>query len=70
MNIMQIDQINFIFILTINDQCSPLLSTSQLICNANQFTGFYVMGNIGHYWVNECKIELSHLILMFPSRSV
>ena len=23
------------------------IETSQLICNANQMTGFYVMGNIG-----------------------
>ena len=37
------------------DQCvNPFITnvphdieTSQLICNENQFTGFYVMGNIG-----------------------
>ena len=28
------------------------IETSQLICIANQPTGFYVMGNIGCQWVN------------------
>ena len=26
------------------------IKTSQLICIANQLTGFYMMGNIGRYW--------------------
>ena len=25
------------------------IETSQLICDANQLTGFYMMGNIGRY---------------------
>ena len=28
------------------------IETSQLICDTNQLSGFYVMGNIGRYWVN------------------
>ena len=28
------------------------IETSQLICIANQLTGFYFMGNIGREWVN------------------
>ena len=27
------------------------IKTSQLICIANQLTGFYMMMNIGRYWV-------------------
>ena len=33
--------------------------TSQLICNANQLTGFYMMGDIDRQWVN--KILKIHL---------
>ena len=29
--------------LTFNDQCSHHIETSQLICRANQLTGFYMM---------------------------
>ena len=29
------------------------IETSQLICNANQLTGFYMRENIGPSWVNE-----------------
>ena len=28
------------------------IETSQLICNADQLTGFYMMGNTGCLWVN------------------
>ena len=28
------------------------IETSQEICIANQLTSFYMMGNIGHSWVN------------------
>ena len=31
------------------------IKTSQLICNANQLTGFYMMGNIDRQWVNGVK---------------
>ena len=31
----------------IKRQCCPHIETSQLICTANQLTGFYMMGNIG-----------------------
>ena len=41
------------------DKINPLttnvpyhIETSQLICIANQLTGFYMMGNIGRQWVN------------------
>ena len=33
------------------------LETSQLICNANQLTDFYMMDNIRRYWVNS---QLGH----------
>ena len=36
--------------LTTNVPCH--IETSQLICIANQFTGFYMMGNNGRQWVN------------------
>ena len=29
-----------------NDQCSRHIETSQLICSANQLTGFYMMGTL------------------------
>ena len=29
-----------------NDQCSYHIETSQLICRANQLTGFYMMGTL------------------------
>ena len=32
--------------LTFNDQCSHHIETSQLICRANQLTGFYMMGTL------------------------
>ena len=28
------------------------IEISQLICIADQLTGFYMMGNIGRYWIN------------------
>ena len=31
---------------------SHQIETSQLICHANQLTGFYIMRNIGCEWVN------------------
>ena len=31
------------------------IETSQLICRANQLTGFYMMGNICRYWVKDIK---------------
>ena len=37
--------------LTTND--SHHIETSQMICIANQLTGFYMIGNIGCQWVNE-----------------
>ena len=30
----------------LNDQCSHHIETSQLICRANQLTGFYIMGTL------------------------
>ena len=39
----------------INDQCSHDIETSKLICNANQLTGLYVVGNIGRQWVEFCS---------------
>ena len=32
--------------LTLQDQCSHHIETSQLICRANQLTGFYMMGTL------------------------
>ena len=29
-----------------NDQCFPHIETNQLICRANQLTGFYMMGTL------------------------
>ena len=29
------------------------IETSQLICNTTQLAGFYMMGNIGRYWVKK-----------------
>ena len=46
-------------IIEIRDWFNPIktnvvehIETSQLICNANQLTGFYMMGSIGRLWVN------------------
>ena len=33
-------------VLTLNDQCSHHIETSQLICRADQLTGFYMMGTL------------------------
>ena len=33
-------------VLTFNDQCSSHIETSELICRANQLTGFYVRGTL------------------------
>ena len=32
------------------------IKTGQLICIANQLTGFFMMGNIGRSWVNTLMI--------------
>ena len=45
--------------LTTNVPCH--IESSQLICNANQLTGFYMMGNIARLWVENVWI-LSFLL--------
>ena len=35
------------------------IEASQWICNGNQLTGFYMMGNIGRWWV-------THIFMKFP----
>ena len=37
------------------------IQTSQLICTANQLTGFYMMGNIGRQWVSE-MLQFKYLV--------
>ena len=56
-----------------NDQCSHYIDTSQLICSANQLTGFYMMGTlvvkglINYFFVNTsdsliiCQVEIELL---------
>ena len=48
-------------------QCSHHIETSQLICSANQLTGFYMMGTLerrsGVFIVN--FEHISHLVLVF-----
>ena len=44
-----------------NDQCSHHIETSQLICRANQLTGFYMMGTLVvkglmQIWIPEIRI--------------
>ena len=39
------------------------IETSQLIFNSNQFTGFYMMGNIGSYWVKVKFTQIKQLNL-------
>ena len=31
------------------------IEPSQLICSANQLTGFYMMGNAHRYWVKQAR---------------
>ena len=33
------------------------METSQLICIANQLTGFYMMGNIGRWWIKSLPVK-------------
>ena len=43
--------------LPINDQRTSSYRNQSIICIANQLTGFYIMGNIGRWWVNSiCQI--------------
>ena len=37
------------------DQCSHHIETSQLICSANQLTGFYMMGTLVDKWLSSEK---------------
>ena len=39
------------------------IETSQLLCIANQLTGFYMIGNVGRYWVKYFHILHAHAIL-------
>ena len=41
-----------VFLLPFNDQCSHHIETSQLICSANQLTGFYMMGALVYKVLN------------------
>ena len=34
------------------------IETSWLICNANQMSGFYMMGNIGREWINSIIVTI------------
>ena len=46
--------------LTFNDRCPSHIETSQLICSANQLTGFYVRGTL---LVKGLKINTHSLLL-------
>ena len=47
----KMDQVNFFNLLTTDVPYH--IETNKLICDANQLAGFYMMGNIGRYWVKE-----------------
>ena len=46
-----------------NDQCSHHIETGQLICSANQLTGFYMMGILVVKWLNYEFLTLKFVLI-------
>ena len=52
--------------LPIKGQCSPHIETSQLICTANQLTGFYMRATLALNWLTNRKNSAMYLTHFMP----